>query len=107
MFDVIVSNPPYVTEDERATLQPEVRDWEPETALFAGPDGMDAIRALIASSPPRISAGGMLAMEVGSSQAQGVAGLLEATSSYMDIHVIRDLSGRERIVTAVRRRDAQ
>lgn len=102
-FDVAVSNPPYIAESERAGLQPEVRDWEPGGALFAGEDGLDVIRALVASAPARLNAGGLLALEVGSTQAAAVAELMRATSSFEDSRVIRDLSGRERIVTAVRK----
>ena len=52
-FDLIVANLPYVAEGEWGSLQPEVTEWEPREALLAGPDGLDAIRALLAQSPTR------------------------------------------------------
>jgi release factor glutamine methyltransferase len=103
-FDVAVSNPPYIAETERPELQPEVRDFEPGGALFAGDDGLTVLRALITDAPARLNAGGLLALEIGSTQAAAVVALIEATSSFENIRVVRDLSGRERIVTAVRRR---
>ena len=104
-FDIVVSNPPYIAESERPQLQPEVRDWEPASALFAGQEGLDVVRALIAASPARLTAGGLLALEIGSTQAGAVESIMRTSSSFEDIRVIRDLSGRERIVTAVRRRE--
>ena len=65
-FDLIVSNPPYVPEGDRATLQPEVRDYEPAEALFAGPDGLDVIRRLIPAAAQRLKPGGYLVFEIGS-----------------------------------------
>jgi release factor glutamine methyltransferase len=103
-FDVAVSNPPYIAEFERDELQPEVRDWEPAGALFAGSDGLAVIRGLVEGAPERLNPGGLLALEIGSTQAAAVVALIEATSSFENTRVVRDLSGRERIVTAVRRR---
>ena len=101
-FDVIVSNPPYVAEGERDTLEPEVADWEPGTALFAGIDGLDVVRRLIAGAPARLRDGGLLALEVGAGQAGAVAGLLEGRGGWDGITVRADLTGRERIVMATR-----
>ncbi len=99
-FDVIVSNPPYVATDERESLQPEVRDWEPAEALFAGAQGLDLIECLIAGAPQRLRAGGLLALEVGSQQAATVSGWLEQDGRYTSIQNHKDLAGRERIVLA-------
>ena len=104
-FDIVVSNPPYIAVSERPQLQPEVRDWEPASALFAGQDGLDVVRELVAASPARMTAGGLLALEIGSTQAGEVESIIGKSSSFENIRVIRDLSGRERIVTAVRRRE--
>jgi release factor glutamine methyltransferase len=104
-FDIVVSNPPYIAESERPQLQPEVREWEPASALFAGTDGLDVVRALVAAAPARMTVGGLLALEIGSTQAREVESMMNVSSSFEEIRVIRDLSGRERIVTAVRRRD--
>lgn len=101
-FDIVVSNPPYIADHERATLQPEVRDWEPAAALFGGDDGLQVIRALIARAPAHMRSGALLALEIGMTQAAAVRGLIEQTTSFESIRVVRDLSGRERIITALR-----
>jgi release factor glutamine methyltransferase len=106
MFDVVVSNPPYVAEQERADLQPEVKDWEPASALFGGADGLDIVRAIITRSPARLTGSGLLALEIGMTQAAEVSAAIEATSSFENVKVIRDLAGRDRIVTAVRKQDS-
>ena len=105
-FDVVVSNPPYIAEAERTELQPEVVDWEPGVALFAGDDGLAVIRLLIAGAPQHMNDGALLALEVGAGQAERVQQLMAATSSLEEIHIVRDLSGRERIVTAICRKRA-
>ena len=99
-FDVIVSNPPYVAEVDEASLEPEVRDWEPREALFAGHDGLDVIRRLIDESPQYLKAGGLIALEVGADQPRRVAELLRETGRYRDVRIVRDYSGRERFVLA-------
>jgi len=101
-FDVVVSNPPYVTEAEASALEPEVGVWEPALALFGGPDGMAVIRALVAGAGARLRAGGLLAMEVGAGQSGLVVTEVEGTGEYDDVRVRRDLSGRERVVLATR-----
>jgi release factor glutamine methyltransferase len=100
-FDVIVSNPPYVPEAERASLQPEVRDWEPASALFAGPEGMDVLLPLARGAPPFLRDGGLLAMEVGHDQAESVAEALEGTGAFTGISIRPDLSGCDRVVLGV------
>lgn len=106
-FDVVVSNPPYVAESERSALQPEVVGWEPEGALFAGPDGLDVLRVLVAGAPDRLRGGGLLALEVGAGQARGVARMLEEDGRWVEITIGRDLAGKERIVTATRAHEHQ
>lgn len=99
-FQVVVSNPPYVGEEERAALDPEVRDWEPAGALFAGAGGLDVIRPLVARAPAHLEPGGLLAMEVGAGQATAVCELVRATGAFAEPRVVADLAGRDRIVTA-------
>jgi len=101
-LDAVVANLPYVGERERATLAPEIVRHEPPSALFAGADGMQSIRALAAQLAvrPRI---GAVALEVGAGQAGGVAELLRATG-FSDVACIRDLAGMERVVAAERAR---
>lgn len=99
-FDVVVSNPPYVPEDDADTLQPEVRDWEPAGALFAGPDGLDVLRRLAAEAHGHLLPGGLLALEVGVGQAPTVVELLTAVGAYREPRIVRDYEGRERFVLA-------
>lgn len=99
-FDVIVSNPPYVASGEAEGLQPEVRDWEPSSALFAGPHGTDVLDVLVSSARRHLHDDGLLALEVGLGQADGIRSRLEATGLYASSRIHRDLTGRPRIVTA-------
>jgi release factor glutamine methyltransferase len=102
-FDVVVSNPPYVAEGERAALAPEVAAWEPAQALFAGADGLEALRSIVAGAPAVLLDGGLLALEVGDGQAEAVAALVRGRGEYDAVEVHRDLAGKERVVTAARR----
>ena len=99
-FDVLVSNPPYVAQAEAATLEPEVRDWEPAGALFAGPSGLELLEALATGAGERLRPGGLLALEVGLGQAEAVAGLVREAGGFAPPTIRRDLAGRPRIVTA-------
>lgn len=101
-FDLILSNPPYVSESERLTMQPEVRDHEPPLALFAGADGLHVVRRLIDEAPPRLRPGGYLIFEFGFGQADAVAGLISRAAALTMIDLRRDLQGIPR--TAVARR---
>ncbi|MCF0229147.1 MAG: peptide chain release factor N(5)-glutamine methyltransferase [Parasporobacterium sp.] len=96
-FDVIVSNPPYVTEAEYLELMPEVRDHEPKLALTAGEDGLDIYRRIAKDAPEFLKPGGRLLMEIGCSQAAAVSELLEA-NGFTDIEVIKDLAELDRVV---------
>lgn len=99
-FDVVVSNPPYIAEAERAELQPEVRDWEPERALFAAGEGLAILAELVEGAPAHLEPGGLLALEIGAEQASAVASLIEATSLYGEPRIIQDLADRDRVVLA-------
>ncbi|MEZ5078710.1 MAG: peptide chain release factor N(5)-glutamine methyltransferase [Solirubrobacterales bacterium] len=97
-FDLLLANLPYVAEPDWASLQPEVTEWEPREALLAGPDGLDAYRALLGAE----LAGGLaraLALEIGDGQGEGVAALARA-AGFAEIEVRRDLAGLERLVIA-------
>lgn len=100
-FHVIVANPPYVMESERAALMPEVRDHEPAGALFGGVDGLEVIREIVSGAPTRLYAGGVLALEVGPAQARAVAELMGG-AGLSGARVVADLAGRDRIVVATR-----
>ncbi|HUE96790.1 MAG TPA: peptide chain release factor N(5)-glutamine methyltransferase [Longimicrobiaceae bacterium] len=99
-FDVIVSNAPYVGRRDGSALPPEVREWEPSTALFAGEDGLDVIRHLIDLAPDHLRPGGLLALEIGAEQGDEVATLVRQSASFGDPSIRRDLAGRERILLA-------
>lgn len=94
-FDVIVSNPPYV-ETGSAALAPEVAEWEPHTALFAGDDGLDDIRRLIDGAPAHLADDGWLVLEIGAAQGAAVRELFER-DGYRDVEVRPDLAGHDRI----------
>lgn len=99
-FDAIVSNPPYIPEAEAASLQAEVRDWEPRRALFAGVDGLDVLRGLVSGAHRHMRPGGLFAVEVGLAQAPVVADLITETEGYDAPWILRDYAGRERFVLA-------
>jgi release factor glutamine methyltransferase len=101
-FDVVVSNPPYVPEGDRAGLHPQVREFEPETALFAGEDGMVVYARLIPQAALVLKPGGLLAMEFGYGQREALAGLL---AGWDEVEFLDDLQGIPRVVMAQRGRD--
>jgi release factor glutamine methyltransferase len=109
-FDLVIANLPYVAEDDWATLAPELRDWEPQAAFRAGPDGLDAIRWLLSEDsvrrlwryPPQVANGeAVVALEVGEGQAPAVEGLLRE-AGFATVEVREDLAGIERIVIGKR-----
>ena len=101
-FDVVVSNPPYVSESDAASLPREVRDHEPAVALFAPDRGLSVIDRLVREAPAHLLPGGLLALEVGDGQAGEVRDRIGAAASYREARVVRDLAGRERVVLAER-----
>ncbi|WP_171207306.1 MULTISPECIES: peptide chain release factor N(5)-glutamine methyltransferase [unclassified Ruegeria] len=98
-FDLIVSNPPYIAQDEMDDLAPEVRDHEPRLALTDESDGLEAYRQIAAAAPDYLTKGGRLLVEIGPTQARAVSSLFDA-SGLADIRVIPDLDGRDRVVGA-------
>ena len=99
-FDWIVCNPPYIKNTERDTLSPDVRDSEPEIALFAGADGLAVIRRLIAEAPKYLAPSGKLILEIGETQADSVRALIDAESAYCTYKLLKDYAEKERIVLA-------
>lgn len=93
-FDLILCNPPYVRED--AELGTGVREFEPDEALFAGKEGLDAYRALGPQLPRLLNKGGLAAIEIGAGQAEAVSGLLERDG--LRARVAQDLAGRDRAI---------
>ena len=94
-FDLIVSNPPYIPDSDLTTLQSEVRDFEPHSALFGGDDGLDIVRRIVAHAPQFLKEGGQILIEIGFGQAAGVKELFDS-AIWEDIGFIRDLQGIER-----------
>jgi len=99
--DVVVSNPPYIPEGEKPVLPRDVRDYEPTSALFAGPDGLDVLRALLPAARRALRPEGQLIIEIGRGQTAAVERLLGA-SNLEPIAVKQDLAGIPRTVVAVR-----
>ncbi len=95
-FDLIVSNPPYLTDEDMSTLQPEVAH-EPRMALNGGVDGLDFYRRIINSAADHLKPGGFLGFELGAGQAKAVNGMLEKTG-YADLRVYKDHQDIERVV---------
>jgi release factor glutamine methyltransferase len=101
-FAVVVSNPPYVAEAERAALMPEVREHEPALALFGGASGLEVLADLIKQAAGYMEAGALLALEMGAGQGGDVIALLRAAGTYTGERVASDLTGRERFALAER-----
>lgn len=100
-FDLIVSNPPYLTEDEMTTAEPEVVDYEPNDALVAGSDGLDDFRILLEGAPKFLTDGGLLAMETGIAQREALNDLSKQAG--LSGESLEDLSGRPRFFFAKRK----
>lgn len=105
-FDLVLANLPYVAERDWPGLQPEVTKWEPREALLAGPDGLDAYRALIPECVRALSPRGRqkayaLAVEVGEGQAEAVGALMDK-AGFGRVETRRDLAGIERVVLGER-----
>lgn len=99
-FDVITANPPYVTDAEMTTLQPDVRLHEPELALRGGADGLDIVRRLIPDAAAWLTDGGALMLEIGEQQGDAVTRLFAASNQYEPAEIVKDLEGRSRVVWA-------
>lgn len=101
-FDLIVSNPPYVAENEFGSLSREIL-FEPRQALYSGQDGLDAYRIIIEQARFYLKEGGWLALEVGFRQAEQIKGLLAETGEFNSVETVKDYSGIDRVVLAQRR----
>ena len=106
LFDIIVSNPPYIESTEIETLMPEVRDFEPRIALDGGSDGLDFYRRIIEEAPVHMRKGAMIFLEIGYNQAAAVSGLLK-DRGFSDIEIVKDYSGNDRVALAVWRQGAK
>ena len=98
-FDLIVSNPPYITADEMKELPRSVSEYEPHLALFGGEDGLDFYRSIAKNFAPALKPGGYLAFEFGETQGDDVCRILEE-NGYTVLERARDYNDRERAVLA-------
>ena len=95
-FDIIVSNPPYISLDEMKTLDKEVFHFEPHSALYGGIDGLDFYKKIITQSTNFLKPNGLLTFEVGYNQSMSVSSLMKDT--YKDIKIIKDLNKIDRVI---------
>lgn len=100
-FDLIISNPPYLTEEDMGRLQKEV-SYEPETALFGGRDGLKFYKKILANYPKKLKRGGMLAVEIGISQQNDVMGIFRENG--LEPFSERDLNGIERVIYSIKQK---
>jgi len=102
-FDLVVSNPPYIATSQVATLERDVRDYDPRLALDGGPDGLSAYRAIVADAVRLLAPGGYLVLEIGQGQENDVARLLTNAELLLAGEPRRDLAGIARVLAARRR----
>lgn len=95
-FDAIVSNPPYIKSGDIPTLAPDVRCYEPVSALDGGTDGMDFYRRLVSSGPKFLNGGGFLAVEMGIGQVDGIRAMAHCNPAWKSFDIIKDLAGIDR-----------
>jgi len=102
VFDIIVSNPPYIAQEEYKELPSSVRDYEPRIALLAGKNGLEIYEKLINQAPDYLKKKGWLLLEIGAKQEQSVRGLMDESGFYDSIAMRRDYAGFPRVVRARR-----
>lgn len=101
-FDIIVSNPPYVETTERAALMPDVREWEPDGALFAGKDGLGVLAPLCTQVHGHLREPGLFVVEFGHTQAEAVGAYLSGHGPWAEVKTLKDLQGHQRAIVALR-----
>ena len=106
-FDLICSNPPYISEDEYAELSREVREHEPVSALLAGPKGTEVIERLVESANRRLKPGGQLIIELSPMIADACADRLTQHAGWDEPRFIKDFSGHRRILSVARKGELQ
>ena len=95
--DFIVSNPPYITEEEWPKLDVEIRDHEPKSALVAGKSGLEVINRLIQGAPPYLKPGAFLLVEIGIGQKDKVLSFFDSSSVWEKVNFFKDLNGISRV----------
>jgi release factor glutamine methyltransferase len=101
-FDIIIANPPYIPESDRAGLPVDV-GYEPASALFAGKSGLDAYRAILSDAPRILKPGGLIVFEAGDGQGEKLVEMVTKTFREAEISILNDLKGRPRGVIAERK----
>ena len=101
-FDLIVSNPPYVARNEAGTLAREVREHEPDTALFGGPTGLEIYARLIEQAGALLRPGGILVLELGYNAADHVRSVVQAQRAWVNTSITNDLAGIPRVLATER-----
>ena len=104
LFDLIVSNPPYIARNEAEQLQREVRDHEPHAALFGGPTGTEMYQRLIDQARDQLRDHGILVLELGHDSAERVRGIFDAQPAWTKVAITMDLAGIPRVLAAERAR---
>lgn len=99
-FDIIVSNPPYIAESDRSWMQREVKEHEPELALFAGEEGLDIISRIMAEVGAHLNGGGLFLMEIGEKQSEKVLKMAEKAACFSSYEIKKDLSSLDRYLLA-------
>ncbi len=96
-FDIIVSNPPYISKTEMANLPAHIRDYDPHLALYGGEDGLVCYRQIISAAAAYLRAGGYIVLEIGYQQAASVQQILE-DNGFLEIALCEDMAGRDRVL---------
>lgn len=101
-FDLIVSNPPYISTSEMEGLDKNVKDFEPHKALHAGEEGLDVYKRVIAQAGVHLKDDGALMLEIGYKQASQIREMLEVVGCFKEIIIEKDTFGNDRVVTATK-----
>ena len=101
-FDMILSNPPYIKTNMIGLLQDEVKDHEPRIALDGGKDGLVFYRRIVEQAPDHLKKDGFLMLEIGHDQGEELKTMIERTGKFRDLIVLKDLGGRDRVVSCRR-----
>ncbi len=102
-FDLVVSNPPYVSKNDLDSMQSEVGNYEPHLALFAGNDGLEIIKRIISGASRHLNPKGWLIMEFGYNQGGAILSLINEETDYTNSAIHKDYSGNDRILTTQRK----
>lgn len=105
LFDIIISNPPYIRRSDIKTLQPEINRFEPITALDGGEDGLDCIKQIVNHAHKFLNKGGKLLLEIGYDQKKAVDEIIKETGRYEKTYFKKDYSGFDRVVCTTKAYD--